>query len=113
MGGVEVPNSTMLGTNTLSLALRRFASTAPAAPVSVSGWYHSNTGGSGNWGMSIKTSINLRQVERIELHQKHIRFYIAKASFWNDNPFHCKYFATHEAAEAAYAALTKQVDKLK
>jgi hypothetical protein len=108
---VLVPNSTMSGTNTLVLRhARRFISSS-AAPVS--GWYHSNTGGSGNWGSSIKASINLRQVEKIELHQKHIRFYIAKANFWNENPCHYKYFATHEAAVAAYEALMKQVDELK
>ncbi len=108
-----VPNTTMLGTNTLSLVSRqsrRFASTAaPAA----SSWYHFNVGGSGTWGMPRKTSINLRQVERIQLHNKEIRFYIAKANFWNENPFYYKFFATHEAAEAAYNSLIKQTDELR
>jgi hypothetical protein len=103
----------MRGTNTLSKISRRFASTAPAAPVSVSGWYHSNTGGSGKWGTPIKTSVNLRQVEMIALHHKEIRFYTPKANFWKEHPFHYKFFATHEAAVAAYEALMKRVDELK
>ena len=108
-----VPNSTMLGTNTLSKISRRFASSVADAAPAASGWYHSVQGGNGKWGMSIKTSVNLRTVERIALHHKEIRFYTPKSNFWKEHPFYYKYFATHEAAEAAYSALMKQVDQLK
>jgi len=115
-GGVLVPNSTMLGTNTLSKISRRCVSSvaAPAAGTeATSGWYHSVQGGNGKWGMPNKTSVNLRQVEMIALHHKEIRFYTPKSNFWKEHPFYYKYFATHEAAEAAYTALTKQVDALR
>ena len=63
--------------------------------------------------MSIKTSVNLRQVEMTALHYKEIRFYTSKTNFWKEHPFHYKFFATHEAAEAAYNALIKQMDELR
>ena len=109
-----VTNNTMSVTNTLSLVSRqsrRFASSAPAATVSA--WYHFHEGGDGSWGLSKKTSINLHQVEKIELHKKQVHFILIRFNFWRNEYYKTQHFATPEGAETAYTALMKQLDELR
>lgn len=77
----------------------------------VSAWYHfEEKENYGKYGYPLKTSVNLRTIDRLELHQKHIRFYLRNPT---SNVFIYQPFATHEDAEATYTTLIKRVDELR